>query len=170
MIVIRKVVVLIMQKVMKNMAIISVALTMVSIVGYNIINWQFSLSFTITFGTISYHFCMRLFIGTLYNFFMNNKVDYNKKWFKVCKWEPYIYNKLQVKKWKRKMPTYDKTLFDSNIHSWEKIIQAMCQSELVHETIIVFSFLPLVLSIWFGTFWVFFITSVLSACYDLFFL
>ena len=42
------------------------------------------------------------------------------------------------------MPTYDPTLFGPQIHSWDEIAQDMCQAELVHETIVVFSFLPIV--------------------------
>ena len=65
------------------------------------------------------------------------------------------------------MPTYDPSLFDPKLHSWEEIAQAMCQAELVHETIVVLSFLPLLGAIPFGSFGVFLITSVLAALYDL---
>ena len=43
---------------------------------------------------------------------------------------------------------------------------AMCQAELVHETIIVFSFLPIIACVWFGTIEVFVITSIVSALID----
>ena len=65
------------------------------------------------------------------------------------------------------MPTYDPQLFDPKIHTWEEIIQAMCQAELVHETIAVLSFLPFLAGIRFGAYAVFIITSVLSALLDL---
>jgi magnesium-transporting ATPase (P-type) len=80
-----------------------------------------------------------------------------------------FYKKMNVKKWKNKMPTYDKETFDISRHSWNEIIQATCQSELVHEANVVLSFLPLVSSVWFGEFTVFFITSILSALFDLMF-
>lgn len=67
------------------------------------------------------------------------------------------------------MPTFDMAAFDPCIHSWDEIAQAMCQSELVHETNVIFSFLPLLAAIWAGSLPVFLITSVLSACYDLLF-
>ena len=67
------------------------------------------------------------------------------------------------------MPTYDNSLFDLSKHSLDEIAQAMCQSELVHETITIFSLVPILFSIWFGAFWVFFITSVLGALFDLMF-
>ena len=45
----------------------------------------------------------------------------------------------------------------------------MCQAELVHETIVVLSFLPIAGGIWFGAYPVFIITSVLADGYDLLF-
>ena len=65
------------------------------------------------------------------------------------------------------MATFDPTLFDPALHSWEEIAQAMCQAELVHEIIIVLSFIPLFAAIPFGAFPVFLVTSLLSAAYDL---
>ena len=76
---------------------------------------------------------------------------------------------MNVKKWKNKMPTYDKDMFDISRHSWGEIVQATCQSELVHEANVVLSFLPLVASVWFDEFYVFFITSILSAIFDMMF-
>ncbi len=77
-----------------------------------------------------------------------------------------LYEKLQVKKWKRGMPTYDPSLFDPRLHTWGEIAQAMCQAELVHETIAVLSFLPIAAGAWFGDYPVFIITSVLAAACD----
>ena len=65
------------------------------------------------------------------------------------------------------MPTYDPKVFDSKLHTWDEIAQAMCQAELVHEVIVLLSFLPLFAAIPFGAFPVFLITSLISALYDL---
>ena len=67
------------------------------------------------------------------------------------------------------MPTYDSSFFDSKAHSWEEIAQAMCQAEIVHEVIVVLSFLPILAYIPFGALGVFIITSLLSACFDMMF-
>lgn len=67
------------------------------------------------------------------------------------------------------MPTYDRTLFDPQIHTWEEIAQAMCQAELIHETIALLSFLPIAAGIWFGAYPVFIVTSVLAAGCDMLF-
>lgn len=64
------------------------------------------------------------------------------------------------------MATYDPSCFDSKIHTWDEIAQAMCQAELVHELIILFSFLPIFTAIPFGALPIFVITSVLAACFD----
>ena len=156
-----------MAKAMKTCAIIFVALTVLFTVLY--FTYSIPVSFAITFGTFSYHFCMRLLVGEVFNLILKNHVNYNRKWFHVGERETRLYKLLRIKNWKASMPTYDKTLFDPRLHTWDEIAQAMCQAELAHETIIIFSFLPIVASIWFGDFLVFLITSVLSACYDLLF-
>ena len=120
-------------------------------------------------GTIAYHFIIRLLVGYLIDFKMKNQADYTKKWYQVSDTEMKLYQKLKVKTWKNKMPTFDMDVFDVSKHSWDEIIQATCQSELVHETNVVFSFLPVVAAIWFGSFEVFLITSMLGAIFDLMF-
>ena len=124
------------------------------------------LSLTITFGTIAYHFIMRLLVGLVFRTAMHNRADYRKRWYQVSKRKLAIYEKLRVKKWKSKMPTYDPTLFDPQIRSWDEIAQVMYQAELVHETFVVFSFLPIVGGIWFGAYPVFIATSILAAWLD----
>lgn len=60
-------------------------------------------------------------------------------------------------------------MFSIQNHSWDEIAQAMCQAELVHETNMVLSFLPMIAVKWFGSFGVFLITSVCGAAFDLVF-
>ena len=100
---------------------------------------------------------------------MQNKANYHKKWYQVSDIEMKIYQKVKVKKWKSKMPTFNEDTFDVSKHSWDEIVQATCQSELVHEINVIFSFLAIVASIWFDSFWVFLITSTLGAIFDLMF-
>ena len=158
-----------MAKGMKIISVIAILLTICFSILYKFLAANLFLSFAITFGTITYHFVVRLLIGLIYNIVLKNKVNYRRKWFLVTEKEMKIYQLLKVKKWKDKMPTYDKEAFDTSKHSWEEIIQTMCQAELVHETIIIFSFLPIIFSIWFGSIEVFIITSMLSALFDLVF-
>lgn len=58
------------------------------------------LSLTITFGIISYHFVMRLLVGSVVGRCMHNKVDYTKKWYQSRQWEKSIYEILKVRYWK----------------------------------------------------------------------
>ncbi len=123
-------------------------------------------TFAITFGTMLYHFLMRLIVGYTYQLILKNKCDFKKKWFMVKDKELKFYEFLKVKKWKEHIPTFMPELFDMNKHSLKEIAQAMCQAELVHETIIVLSFLPIISFIWFGAIEAFIITSALSALLD----
>lgn len=127
------------------------------------------LTLAITFSVAFYHFCMRLFVGFIINILMKNKADYTKKHYQIKDREKKLYKKLKVKKWKKYMPTYEPELFDTKKHTPDEIAQAMCQSEIVHETIFVLSFAPVFLTIWFGDLPVFLITSIIAALFDLMF-
>ena len=64
------------------------------------------------------------------------------------------------------MPTYDPSAFSMKEHTLEQVIRNMCGAEIVHEIIIVFSFIPISFSLLFGDFPVFLITSLAAALYD----
>ena len=152
---------------LKISTVIFLLLTAVFSVRYNCTSNKVLLPFAITFGTIAYHLTMRLLVGLIFNLTMSNKANYMKSWYQVSQWEISLYGKLKVKKWKGRMPTYKASLFDPKKHTWEEIIQAMCQAELVHETIVVLSFLPILAGICFGEFPVFIITSLGAAMVDM---
>lgn len=158
-----------MAKAMKITAAIALLLTILFSSLYQTAGNGVIFSLAIAFGTIAYHFIIRLLVGYLFNVKMKNRADYTKKWYRVSDTEMKLYRKLKVKKWKNKMPTFDMDVFNISKHSWDEILQATCQSELVHETNLVLSFLPLVESVWFGAFEVFLITSVSGAVFDLLF-
>ena len=158
-----------MAKAMKRISVITLLLAICFFILYRITDYRVLLPFTITFGTVAYHFTIRLMIGIVVDMIMHNKADYQKKWYQVSDFEMKLYQKMKVKKWKNKMPTFNEDTFDVSKHSWDEIIQATCQSELVHETNVIVSFIPIIASIWFGAFDVFLITSLLSAVFDLLF-
>ena len=155
-----------MAKQMKTIAIWSFLLTLLLVLIYQINAGSIFMTCAITFGTIAYHFWMRLFVGFIFDLTLKNRVDYHRKWFQVSLLEQRLYKKLNVKKWKGKMPTYDMDVFDKRKHSWDEIAQAMCQAELVHETIMLLSFVPILAYLWFGALEVFIITSILAAGFD----
>ena len=125
-----------------------------------------TLTFAIICGTVAYHFCVRLFIAELFNHFMDNRADCSKKWYQLYRWEERFYKVIRVKQWKQKMPILDPRFFDPAVRTWDEIAQAMCQAELVHETIVPLSFLPVAASVWLGALPVFLITSVFAALFD----
>ena len=158
-----------MAKAMKTIAILTVIGAIICSVLYRYSSADVFLPLAITFGTTAYHFCIRLLIGTLIPAVTQNGADDTKKWYQVRDWEQKLYNRLNVKAWKNKMPTYNPELFDISKHSWAEIAQAMCVSELVHETNVLFSFVPIVFTVWFGSFAVFLLTSLAGAAFDLMF-
>ena len=155
-----------MARVMKISAASALLLTVLFSAAY-FAGAHLAMLFAITFGTCFYHFAMRLLVGHILNCKMRNRADYHNRWYQLRDFEMPLYQFLRVKKWKGKMPSYAPEVFDPTLHSWQEIAQAMCQAELVHEVIAAFSFLPLLAAIPFGAFWVFLITSVLSALFDL---
>lgn len=157
-----------MERCMKWTAAISTLLTIL-LLGIGQDRDTFAFSLAVTSGTVAYHFLMRLCVGTILDSLLHNRVGYTKPWFWVGQREMRLYKTLRVKQWKNKMPTYDASAFDPAIHTWDEIAQAMCQSELVHECNALLSFLPLIAAIWIGAFWVFLITSLCSAGFDLLF-
>ena len=158
-----------MAKKMKLTALVSLCGTVILTVLYEKTAYGLALSLAITFGTVSYHLIMRLLVGCAFQAVMQDHADLRKRWYRVGKREMAVYEALRVKRWKRKMPTYDNALFDPRLHTWAEIAQAMCQAELVHETIVPLSFLPIAAGIWFGAYPVFVVTSLLSAGFDLLF-
>ena len=132
---------------------ITIALAIATVgfaIGYKALHLTVFLTLAITAGT------------TLYN-----RADYRKWWYRSRPWEQKLYELLRVKQWKKKMPTYDASLFDPRVHTWEEIAQAMCQAELVHETIAVLGFVPILAGRWFGATVVFVVTSVIAAIVEL---
>ena len=124
-------------------------------------------SLAITCGTVAYHLWMRLAVGGVFTLLMRNRADPNARWFRPRPWEAGFYRRLGVRQWKNRVPTYRPELFDPRKRSWDEIAQAMCQAELVHETIALLSFLPIAASRRFGALPVFLATSLLSAAADL---
>lgn len=121
---------------------------------------------SITFGVTSYHFIMRLLTGYVLDGILHNDVDHTRKWFREKPFERRLYRMLKVKKWKKYMPAFEPEYFDFKSRSAEELIKAGCQAEIVHEVIMVLSFCPTALCIWFAPGALFVITSVLSALLD----
>lgn len=155
-----------MSRIMKIIAVLTTIITIIFSYIYITINKSVYLTLAISFGTTAYHFIMRLVIGCIINWIMHNKANYNNNYFKTKKLEQKIYKIIKVKKWKDKMPTYNPDFYSTEKHSLEEIAMVTCQAEIVHELIIIFSFVPVLFTLWFDSFWVFMITSIISALID----
>lgn len=155
-----------MSRIMKIIAALTTIITIIFSYIYITINKSIYLTLAISFGTTAYHFIMRLVIGCIINWIMHNKANYNNNYFKTKKLEQKIYKLIKVKKWKDKMPTYNPDFYSTEKHSLEEIAMVTCQAEIVHELIIIFSFVPVLFTLWFDSFWVFMITSIISALID----
>ena len=155
-----------MAKGMKILTIAFLILFIVFFAWYILMPRPVLLSICITLGVFLYHFAMRLLVGYTINGIFHNKFNYNAWWFRERKHESKLYKLLRVKRLTRSIPTYSPDTFDIKKHSWEEIAMATCQAELVHEIIILLSFLPILLIIPFGTPVVFVLTSVGSALFD----
>ncbi len=125
-----------------------------------------ALSIAITFGTAFYHFAVRLLTGFIINARLGNNIDYTKPWFEEKSFEKRLYEMLKVKSLKKHMPAFEPIFFDMKKRTVKEIIMAGCQAEIVHEIILLLSFVPLLFTVWFGSFGVFFVTSLLAAAFD----
>jgi hypothetical protein len=155
-----------MAKKIKFIALFSTLATVGTALWHCILPSPLALALAISCGTTAYHFIMRLLVGWVINGILHNRINYRAKWFAVGQGEMKFYKKIGIKKWKNHMPTYDPGTFDKKCHSWEEIAQATCQAELVHEAIVILSFLPIAASVPFGELAVFVITSVFAAGFD----
>ena len=123
-------------------------------------------SLAITFGTAFYHFAVRLAVGLGIDARYHNRMDYTKKWFQEKPFERRLYEKLQVKKWKKRLPTFTPEEFDLKSHSLEEVVQTTCQAEVVHEVNMPLSLVPILFSRWFGSLSVFLLTSCAAFVFD----
>ena len=152
--------------IMKCAALVTMLLTVALTAAYHILPLDWMRSEAISFGTTAYHLVMRLAVGYSIPRLTNYDFDYRHRWFQVRQWEPFFYKKLKIRHWKKNLPTYAPGQFSLAENSLYRIIQNMCGAEIVHEVIMVLSFLPLLIVPVCGAFPVFFITSLLSAVYD----
>ncbi len=154
-----------MKKTMIGCAIVSGILTAALIGWYCLCPTEWIETLAITAGTCFYHFAMRLAVGAAWSP-LEFRIDPDAAWYRERRFEKPLYKALRVKAWKEHVPTYAPDTFDIKQHSVEELLCSTCHSERVHETIIVLSFLPLIATVPFGTFWAFFCTSVAAALFD----
>lgn len=152
--------------IMKTTTIVTAMLTLALTGAYFVLQKSWMLDAAISTGTTAYHFVMRLAVGYIVPKLTHYNFDYHCRWFQPKNWESVFYRKLKLRNWKGKLPTYAPGQFSMAENSMYRIIQNMCGAELVHEIIMVLSFLPLLTVPLFGAFPVFLTTSLLAALFD----
>jgi len=150
--------------VMKGTALISAAAAMVCAALYYAYRQSWLLSAAITCGTVCYHFSMRLLVGLVVPKLFAD-ADPSHKWFQPKAFEEPLYRCLNVRKWKKYIPTYAPESFSMDL-PLTQIARTMCISELVHCFIVPLSFVPMLFPVLFGAFAVFLITSLMAAAVD----
>ena len=158
-----------MKKIIHTITYTVLFITFITLFVYLYFPSQTTLSLLITGLTTSYHFVMRIIVGYSVDYKMKNKANYNHKWYKITQFEEKIYEVIKVSQWKKYMPTYSPESFSLKHHTLEEIVMAMCQSEIVHEIIVVLSFVPVLTIPWLGEPVVFMMTSFFAACFDMMF-
>ena len=135
---------------------------------HHIYNQGWMLSAYVTFLTISYHFSMRLIVGEVVTvIYRKREFNLDSVGFRIYGFEKDLYRRLNVKKWKLHMITAKPEQFDLRENSMDDLLHNMAQAELVHQIIMVLSFVPLLLIIPYGVPSVFIVTSIAAAFIDL---
>lgn len=118
--------------------------------------------------TAAYHLIIRLVIGNIGEVCLSPKnLNPNKRRFQSKNFEKKLYKLLRVKRWKRLFPTYDPNKFSLRARSIDELIFESCKAEIIHLLCAVAGFVSLIFSIWFGSFAVFLITSIVGGLYDM---
>ena len=117
----------------------------------------------ITGMVTSYQFGMRLLVGEWITLrYRNREFSLDSVWLRLYDFEPALYNKLKVKKWKDKLITAKPEQFNLEKCSPKEILHNVVQAEIVHRIIMPLSFVPLTLIVPYGAAGVFIITSIIS--------
>lgn len=133
---------------------------------YHVHQADWMLSCAITCGMIAYHLLIRFAAPVLLEAVTRKRYDHSSRWFREKPWEPALYRRLGVQRWKGHVVSFDPSEFSMKVHTLEEIVRNMCHAEAVHELIILLSFTSLFFAIPFGAFWAFLITAVLAAMVD----
>ena len=151
--------------VLKTTTIITAAVSLLLALLYHLWTQAWLLSAAISTVTTCYHFAMRLAVGHIVPHCIPVGAE-SSHWFRQKAFERKLYKILKVKQWKDHMPTYNPVSFSLKHNTLEQIVYNSCVSEAVHEVIILFSFIPLLFTLMWGTFPVFLVTSILAALFD----
>lgn len=157
-------------KLFKAITVITAALALIFFILYRSLLSTVWFSLTMTFGTIFYHFAMRLAVGTVADRIFGNGINTQRSWFREKPFEKKLYKLLRVKEWKRFVPTWDPQKFSPEQNDAQKIIENMCSAEVIHEIIILLGYASLLFCFLTpdpkGDFAIFAITAFFAGLFD----
>lgn len=117
--------------------------------------------------SVSYQLIVRLFIGIVCEGLFKDGVDYdNSGWFETSDSEEGFYRRLNIRRWKGRLPEFEETDFSLKKHGVENLIIETCRTEVRHEVNMIASFVSLFLGVFFGRLWIFFVIALVSALID----
>ncbi len=149
---------------------VMLAASIASRVLYSCYRQEILFTLYVTMLTFFYHFAMRVVVGeTITILFKNREFHYNWAWYKQHKSEKIFYKIIRVKRWKLKLITAKPEQFDIKNRTYQELIHNMTQAEVVHEIIMVLSFVPVLFCILYGAAGVFISTSLLACLLDFLF-
>ncbi|MBP0983910.1 MAG: hypothetical protein J6A19_09300 [Oscillospiraceae bacterium] len=161
------------QQFMEKGALICLVITAVFLGCWLIFGSVVLFSLMITFGTILYHFAVRIAVGAAVDRLTAGGVNYHAAWFRHSGSEKKLFRLMRVHRWKLKLPTYTPEKFSLKDNTPEQVVMNMCAAEIIHEINIAASFVPVLMSIAIPvlreTMLVFVITSTAAAVFDLLF-
>ena len=105
------------------------------------IAWFFTIG--VVFFSVAIHFLIMFISAPVVFMLFRNKYNCNSFWFKQKPFEKTLYRILKIKKWKNKLPAYDRNEYSLQLNNPETIAQNMCHAEVVHEVIALASYLPI---------------------------
>lgn len=123
----------------------------------------------ITVLTFLYHFAMRLAVGGASLCVPNRFFALSNFPYRAFPFEKRLQSAINIKRVKSKIPTFLPYAFSLSDNEIDEVFASMRRAEFVHILCAILSFVPLFFSILFGAFYVFLVTSIISAAFDLLF-
>lgn len=137
---------------------------------YHVYAHGWMLSVYITLLTTAYHFGMRLLVGQSASVLCRGrKINPDLRCLRIHGFEHRLYRLLNVKKCKKYAITAKPECFDIKNNTPEQLLQNMILAEITHAICMPLSFVPLLLAIKYGAFWIFAVTSLAACLADLYF-
>lgn len=119
---------------------------------------------SVVFFTIWYHLQMRLLFGNVSKLMKFRTESFI---FRERKFEKKLYKFLRVKKWKGKALTYNPELYDVSTRTLYEIVSQTMKAEGDHWVNIIIAFSTAVFGIIWGNLWIFLLSAVLVALFDM---